>query len=139
MNEDDVLAAVNAAEKLVSKVKGDSLRAAAFGVVLARVLDKRVTLGSRPQGGAVHRAEPGSGRKQKKLGPQDRIQELVDDGFYKSSQSLNSTQAELSTRGYSSYSDAVVGKALQRLVRARVLRRSKSKEGKRSVYVYANW
>ena len=77
-------------------------------------------------------------RVKKKLSPQDRIIELVEDNFFKKPKSPKEIKEDLDTRGHNYNVDPQIRVALLRLVRKRIIRRISDGEGKNKVYKYVN-
>lgn len=139
MKEQGVLDVAQKAEKLASSIKNPILRPVAFGVIFDRLLGLDEKLPIRElHSQKVHKATAVPARS-KKAGPQSRLNELVEDGFFSKPRSLKAVLDELGDRGYGGYDAATIGKTLQRLVQDKVLRRKKVKEGNKSVYTYTNW
>lgn len=140
MNQQAVAKAAETAGKIVGAIKDHTLRPVAFGVVFERILD---SLGGVPTKAArsqpVREIKPRARASAKKAGPQARLQELANDGYFKVQRTLSATMEELASRGYTGYDQATIGKGLQRLVVDKVLRRKKVVEGKKTVYAYVNW
>ena len=77
-------------------------------------------------------------KREKRGGPVAYVEELVDDGFFKSPKTLASVRAELGNRGHHIPLTALSG-PMQRLCQQRQLRRQKSTEGNKQVFTYSHW
>ncbi len=138
MNETVIRKAADKADKLASFVRRESYRSFAFAVLFERLLGASIKLSIRDAGSKKAQAPKVGPTTRAKAGPTRRVRELVNDNFFKTRKSLKAVLAELTDRGHG-YGAGIIGKALQRMCQERLLRRTKAKEGKRSIYVYTNW
>jgi hypothetical protein len=132
--KDDLTGAVAEAESAVASVKDPELRRAAFEKVLAHLLQN--------QAGPAKRTTParaqGPSKIKAKAGPTGRIADLINDGFFKKPRSIAEVKAELANRGHHIALTAL-STPLQRLCKAKQLRRQKGIASGRSSYGYTNW
>ena len=139
---------VNEAEAAVTAVKDPELRRVAFEKILATMLEggsaRSESLRSKPNG-KRSAGKSGAGTKRStgkaKHGPQSRIEELIDGGFFKKQQTIAQVKSELANCGHHIALNNLSG-PLQRLTRAKKLRRQKiaaNKKGPKNTYAYSNW
>ncbi len=126
------------AEEAVAGVKDPELRRVAFQKVLEDLL-----AGSAPkEPSAPPKTKPETSPKKPKkkpAGPQGRVHELADEGFFKKPKTIAQVKAELENRGHHIPLTSLSG-PLQKLVQKRVLRRQRVKtSGKKETYAYTNW
>ena len=143
MAKDKYTDIVAQAEKAVSSVTDPSLKQIAFQKVLDDLL--KSTQEEETPVPVVHRskskgrATPASLRGPTRGGPTRYIQELIGDGFFKKPKIISQVKAELGNRGHHIAITSLSG-PLQRLCKARVLRRQKGKgEGEKNTYAYSVW
>lgn len=126
------------AEEAVAGVKDPELRRVAFQKVLEDLL-----AGFAPkEASAPPKTKPDTSPKKPKkkpAGPQGRLHELADEGFFKKPKTIAQVKAELENRGHHIPLTSLSG-PLQKLVQKRVLRRQRVKtSGKKETYAYTNW
>jgi len=130
------------AEKAVAAIKDAELRRVAFERVFDDLLSLESDLPKRkaPLANARRRKKgAGTPKGEPRLGPKGRIQELVNEGFFKQRKTLAEVKAELAKRGHHIALTSLSG-PLQDLCQEKTLRREKGKgKGKRPTYAYANW
>lgn len=129
---------VSRAEAAVAGIKDPELKRVAFQQVLDYFL--AVAAGSvkppRPQPGLTDVS-----RKARKRhpGPQGRVKELAEEGFFKKPKTIAQVKAELENRGHHVPLTSLSG-PLQSLVQKRILRRQRVKtSGKKQTYAYSEW
>lgn len=132
--KDDLTGPVAEAESAVASVKDPELRRAAFEKVLQHLLES--------QGGPVKTIKSSaagpSKTKSAAAGPTGRIADLIDDGFFKKPRSIAEVKAELANRGHHIALTAL-STPLQRLCKAKRLRRQKGTASGGGGYGYTNW
>lgn len=134
----DYAVLVTKAEEAVGGVKDPELRRVAFQKVLEDLLAASVGKERRTQRKAKPDAPPKRPRK-RRAGPQGRVQELADEGFFKKPKTIAQVKAELENRGHHIPLTSLSG-PLQALVQKRVLRRQRVKtSGKKETYAYSDW
>lgn len=142
MKHSIVKRAAREARDLSAVVEDAALRPAAFAVLFARLLNRdgdNVRGGISPKRAISGAAQKGGGSKPTgRIGPIQRIRELIEEGFFKAPRSLKTTITELTSRGHK-YDRSLVSKNLQRVVQGRLLRRTRGKEGGRDVYLHTEW
>lgn len=136
------------AEEAVAAVKDPELRRVAFEKILTTLLEgKSGGAGASRSKSKVKQAKSGSvggtpqSTSKAKKGPKARIEELINEGFFKKQQTIAQVKAELANRGYHIALTSLSG-PLQRLTRAKCLRRQKvkaNKKGSKTTYAYSNW
>jgi hypothetical protein len=135
-------AAIREAEAAVAAVSDLALRPTAFRVVLEHLLQSGdAGDGSRLHAPAAPPTRPPAPRERPtstRRGPQARVQELLEDGFFKTPRTLSDVRTALADRGHHP-SAAHVGKALQRLCQARRLRRQRGAGKEAKSYAYTTW
>lgn len=134
---------VSEAENAVAAVKDPELRRVAFEKILETLLGrgssgadtgKRASSGTKPR---VAGKRPAA----KKGGPQAYVEELVEEGFFKTPRTIAHVKAELANRGHHVPLTSLSG-PLQNLckINKKVLRRQRTRiEGNRRSYCYSNW
>ena len=135
--------AIDMAQQAVANVADESLRVAAFKVVLERLLQEREFEFSAisekgTQAPRVHDA-PKKKPKQPK-GPKGRVEALIEDHFFAQQRTIGEVKDALAARSwYHKVGD--LGITLVRLVQDKKLRRIKEpeKEGGKLVWRYSNW
>jgi len=142
MDKQIVKTAAREAHELARLEEDRAFQPAAYAVLFGRLLT--LQLDANRDASSSHAkyvtAKPTvrSGRHAAKTGPLQRLRDLAEEGFFKTPRSLKDTLEELRQRGLS-YDQAVAGKSLLRLVRERILRRTRRKEGGREFYSYTEW
>jgi hypothetical protein len=133
----NIHAAYAQAKKLVAPFQDEEFRAAAFGVLFAHALGKSILadpVDSKSESAPSQHKSP----TKTKAGPMGRVIQLSEDGFFKKPHTLQDALDALRNHGYA-YDAGTIGKALQRLAQARVLRRVTEKRGNRDVFIYSAW
>ena len=126
--------AVAEAESAVASVKDPELRRAAFEKVLQHLLENQGGPAKKPKGSA----SPAKSKTKAQAGPTGRIADLIEDGFFKKPRSITEVKAELANRGHHIALNAL-STPLQRLCKAKQLRRQKGIASGRGGYGYTNW
>jgi hypothetical protein len=127
--------AVAEAESAVASVKDPELRRAAFEKVLQHLLENQAGPAKQSKSKA---AAQGQSKTKVKAGPTGRIADLIGDGFFKKPRSIAEVKAELANRGHHIALTAL-STPLQRLCKAKQLRRQKGAASGRGGYGYTNW
>jgi len=147
--EKDYSAKAAEAEDAVKSVKDPELRRVAFEKILAHLLgdspgtpasgstpkSKSAESKSRRRGGTSKRAPSA------KSGPKARVEELVEDGYFKKQRTIADLKTELANRGHHIPLTSLSG-PLQSLTQERRLRRQKvaaNGKGSKVTYAYSNW
>lgn len=145
----DYAAKVAEAEEAVKSVKDPELRRVAFEKILAHLLghaagaavsggtpkSKPAPSKTRRRGGSSKRAPSA------KSGPKARVEELVDEGYFKKQRTIADLKTELANRGHHIPLTSLSG-PLQSLTQERRLRRQKvaaNGKGSKVTYAYSNW
>ncbi len=131
---DGLTGAVAEAESAVASVKDPELRRAAFEKVLQHLLE----IQAGPVKKTKSTAAQGQSKTKAKAGPTGRIADLIDEGFFKKPRSIAEVKAELANRGHHIALTAL-STPLQRLCKAKQLRRQKGIASGRGGYGYTNW
>ena len=141
MPKSDYADLVAQAEQAVKSVTNAELKRVAFEKILDDLL-KGLRQSSAPQVAAkvVERREPHTKTKATaRRGPQQYIEDMILDAFFKTPKTIADVKAELENRGHHIPLTSLSG-PLQKLVQRRMLRRQRGKiEGKRQGFVYAEW
>lgn len=143
----DYSARVAEAEEAVKAVKDPELRRVAFEKILSHLLGDAA--GAPASGGttkpkrAPSRPSGGSGKRapSAKSGPKARVEELVDEGYFKKQRTIADVKTELANRGHHIPLTSLSG-PLQSLTQKRRLRRQKvaaNGKGSKVTYAYSNW
>lgn len=138
--ESDYAALVSQAEKAVKAVKDPELRRVAFEKVLDDLLaggspatPTRATRKAAPKKAA---AKPS---RRAARGPSRKLNELIEDGFFRKQKTIAEVKAELENQGHHIPITSLSG-PLQTLCKRKVLRRQKKKtSGKGQTYSYSEW
>ena len=125
--------AIEEAEAMVGVVREPQMRAAAFAVVLSKMLDGgRAGSRSKPSSSPLVRERRGG-----ETAP-SRILGLKAEGFFKEQRALAEVRTELSIRGWH-YAVTALSGVMQTLVQSRELRRVRVKLGNRQLWKYSNF
>jgi hypothetical protein len=81
--------------------------------------------------------EQAKSAKQKR-GPKAYVEELIEEGFFKTPKTLAAVRAELGNRGHHIPITSLSGPMIS-LCQERQLRRQKAKDGKKEIYTYSRW
>jgi len=131
------------AEAAVASVKDPELKRVAFEKILDTLLgqaagDKKKRASKTERYSQRHKAAE-SREPARRSGPLAHIEELIDDGFFKTPQTIAAVKAELANRGHHIPLTSLSG-PLQRLCQRKRLRRQKaSAEGGKQAFAYSNW
>ena len=137
------------AEEAVKSVKDPELRRVAFEKILAHLLGDAEGA-SQSSSRSKPKPVPSKGRRSSgpskrspkaKTGPKARVEELVDDGYFKKQRTIADVKTELANRGHHIPLTSLSG-PLQSLTKARRLRRQKvaaNGKGSKVTYAYSNW
>jgi hypothetical protein len=132
--------AVKQAEAAVASVKDSELKGIAFGKILETLLGQQSQ--SRAPGSSEPKARPvrrtAVPREEAKGGPKGYVDQLIDDGFFKTPKTLAAVRAELGNGGHH-IPVTSLSRPMMILCRERRLRRQKVKDGKKQVFSYSNW
>lgn len=145
----DYAAKAAEAEEAVKSVKDPELRRVAFEKILAHLLvdaEGASALGSKSkEKPAPTKARRGSGSgkpaPRAKAGPKSRVEELVDEGYFRKQRTIADVKTELANRGHHIALTSLSG-PLQSLTQERRLRRQKvaaNGKGSKVTYAYSNW
>jgi hypothetical protein len=135
---------VQEAEAAVAAVKDPELRRVAFEKILATLLDEapaRVKPAKRARGADAPNVKDVRAAKLAARGPKAKVEELVQEGFFKKQQTIAAVKAELANRGYHIPLTSLSG-PLQKLTQEKKLRRQKvtaDGKGSKTTYAYSNW
>jgi hypothetical protein len=132
--KDGLTGAVAEAESAVAAVKDPELRRAAFEKVLAHLLEAQAA----PARKGKTKAAGGQPKAKKKAGPQGRVEDLIDEGFFKKPRRISDVKAELANRGHHIPLTSL-SPPLQRLCKDKRLRRQKGIASDGGGYGYSNW
>ena len=132
--KDGLTGAVTEAESAVAAVKDPELRRAAFEKVLAHLLEAQAAPARKGKAQSTD-ARP---RAKKRAGPQGRIGDLIDEGFFKKPRTISEVKAELANRGHHIPLTSL-GTPLRRLCTDKRLRRQKGIAADGGGYGYTNW
>lgn len=128
------------AEKAVASVKDPELKRIAFQKILDDLLGLSGTSSvrhsslSKRQPAAVAKSKRGS-----RSGPQAYVDELVQDGFFKTPKTIAHVKAEMENRGHHIPLTSLSG-PLQKLCQRRTLRRQRIKtSGKKQTFAYSRY
>jgi hypothetical protein len=72
------------------------------------------------------------------MGPKGYVEQLIDDGFFKTPRTLAAIRAELGNGGHH-IPVTSLSQPMMVLCRERRLRRQKVTDGKKQVFTYSNW
>src|SRR5438034_6402990 len=117
---DGLTGAVAEAESAVAAVKDPELRRAAFEKVLEHLLETQ----SAPAKKGKTQAPVDRSEAKRRAGPTGRIEDLIDEGFFKKPRRISDVKAELANRGHHIALTAL-STPLQRLCKDKRLRRQK--------------
>jgi hypothetical protein len=140
-SELDYAEIVKQAEAAVASIKDGELKSIAFSKILDTLLGQQHTPTRDVSKGKTERKK---GRKAvpkspgKKGGPKGYVEELIDEGFFKTPKTLSSIRAELGNRGRH-IPVTSLSNPMMVLCQERRLRRQKAKDGKKQVFTYSNW
>jgi len=132
--KDGLTGAVAEAESAVAAVKDPELRRAAFEKVLEHLLGSQAAHVRRGKA----QAAGGQPKAKKKAGPTGRIEDLIEENFFKKPRSISEVKAELANRGHH-IPITSLSNPLQRLCRDKRLRRQKGIAAGRGGFGYTNW
>jgi hypothetical protein len=137
MDQEMVNQAVGQAQKMVDGVKEPHMKAAAFGVLLSKLLETgartaRTARAGRPQ------SVPGRAKRSGGETAPARVLGLKGEGLFEEQRTLAEIRDELGARGWH-YAVTALSGVMQALVQARELRRVRVKVGKRDVWKYSNY
>jgi hypothetical protein len=118
------------AERSVQGVKDPELRRIAFQKVLDELLSGGASSGAR----AKRRTKKAAKATTTRRGTQAYLDEMVDDGFFKTQKAITDVKVELENQGHHIPLSSLSG-PLQSMCKRRVLRRQR-KDGR---WVYSNW
>lgn len=130
---------VKQAEAAVASVKDGELKGIAFGKILETLLGRQDP--SKEHGPAKpqrRNQNVAAKASKKKSGPKGYVEELIDDGFFKTPKTLAAIKAELGNRGHHIPLTSL-SNPMMMLCQERRLRRQKVKDGKKQVFTYSNW
>ena len=144
MSKPDYAEIVKQAQAAVSSIKDGDLKTIAFGKILDTLLGQRGNPKEQDHGSskpATERKRPKSiaakpGRR--KGGPKGYVEEIIEEGFFKTPKTLAAIRAELGNRGHH-IPVTSLSRPMMLLCRERQLRRQKAKDGKKHVFTYSNW
>jgi hypothetical protein len=138
--EPDYATLVAQAERAVGGVTDPDLRRVAFEKILSTLLGHPGEKGTWDESvSSPIRVSESPGKLGKKQGPNGRIEDLIQEGFFKAPRTLADVRQELSTRGFHIPRTSLSG-PLQRLCRGKRLRRQKLvANGSAKSYAYSNW
>src|SRR5262249_40712905 len=119
----------------VAGVKDPELRRAAFEKILQHLLENQGGPAKKPKPKA---AQGRSKTKAKATGPTGRIGDLIDDGFFNKPRNITEVKVELANRGHHIPITAL-STPLQRLCKAKRLRRQKGIASGGDGFGYTNW
>ena len=136
---------VKQAEAAVASIKDGDLKTIAFG----KILDNLIGQGGNPKElghGSSYKRATGRRRSKtdaaqpasKKGGPKGYVEELIEEGFFKTPKTLSAIRAELGNRGHH-IPVTSLSRPMMLLCQDRQLRRQKAKDGKKQVFTYSNW
>ncbi|QYU66777.1 hypothetical protein J4558_17650 [Leptolyngbya sp. 15MV] len=137
-------AMVQEAEAAVAAVKDPELRRVAFEKILATLLDEAPTRpkpSKKAKGADAPNVKEVRAAKPAARGPKAKVEELVQEGFFKKQQTIAAVKAELANRGYHIPVTSLSG-PLQKLTQEKKLRRQKvtaDGKGSKTTYAYSNW
>mgnify|MGYP001588524955 CR=1 FL=1 len=126
--------AVAEAESAVASVKDPELRRAAFEKVLQHLLENQAGSAKKTKS----KVAQAQSRTKAKTGPTGYIADLIDDDFFKKPRSIAEVKAELANRGHHIPITAL-SSPLQRLCRAKRLRRQKGIASGGGGFGYTDW
>ena len=128
------------AEKAVAGVKDPELRKIAFQRILDDLLGASDSKGAHQAPSRTKESASAAPKKKgAKAGPNGRLVELCDDGFFAKPKTIAQVKAELENQGHHIPVTSLSG-PLQRLCQRKVLRRQKVKaSGKKETFTYSNW
>lgn len=138
MTRDDYKHIVEKANMAVQGIKDAELRRVAFEKILDDLLRGSAKPSKKPTPAAPKPAKGGKRRSVTSHGPKGRVEELINEGFFKKPKTISEVRAELGNRGHHFPRTSLSG-PLQALCRERKLRRQKMKVGKKTSYGYSNW
>jgi len=134
---------IEQAEEAVSAVKDPNLKRSAFEKVLGWLLQgghAGSPAPDAPRASAKVKAAPSKPAKAKPSriqgGPQARVEELIEAGFFKKQRTFADVKKELGTAGFH-ISKGPLSAVLLRLCQKKVLRRQPGTD--KAGYVYSNW
>ncbi len=139
-------ALVAEAEKAVSGVNDPELKQAAFTKVLDTLLSAATEHASDDEPDAPPK-KPKSKSKSGKTesaaakrssGTKGYIEELLDEGFFKTQRTIGAVKTELANRGHHIPLTSL-STPLMRLCQQRKLRREKKADGNKTVFAYSKW
>jgi hypothetical protein len=134
------------AEEAVKSVKDPELRRVAFEKILAHLLadaEGAPALGStsKTKPAPTKARAPSKRAPSAKSGPKARVEELVDEGYFKKQRTIADVKTELANQGHHIPLTSLSG-PLQSLTKERRLRRQKvaaNGKGSKVTYAYSNW
>jgi len=145
----DYAAKAAEAEDAVKSVKDPELRRVAFEKILAHLLEDAEglvasgsTMKTKPVPSKARRSGGPSNRAPSpKSGPKARVEDLVNEGYFRKQRTIADVKTELANRGHHIPLTSLSG-PLQSLTRERRLRRQKvatNGRGSKVTYAYSNW
>lgn len=123
---------VQEAEQSVQPIKDPELKRVAFEKILDHLLTQSSSSGKKDE---KKSHIPKAKTKRKGGGPQARIEDLIDESFFKKPKSISEVKTELATRGHH-IPLTQLSAPLQRLCQKKRLRRNKNPE---QIYTYSEW
>lgn len=143
----DYAALAAEAEKAVNSVNDPELKRVAFEKILETLLaggsaqpssPSSRSFRSRPAPRARRKDQPSERKTKRRAGPKGRVEEMIDEGFFKVPKTIAQVKAELGNHGHHIPLTGLSG-PLQALCQDKKLRRQKKEQGKKRVYLYSNW
>jgi hypothetical protein len=127
------------AEKAVSTIKDEKLRAIAFERLINHILSGGSNQANGKTAKVTKKATEGSGvTKKKSEGPKAWLLELVEESFFQSPKSSNDIREELESRGHHLNATDLTF-PLQKLCHEKNLRRKKIDRDGKQVLHWVNW
>jgi hypothetical protein len=137
----DYSALVAQAEKAVNSVKDPELKRIAFQKILDDLIGNTsfLTTSKKIKDKKKTRQKVNKGSQSAKGGPQNYVEELVEENYFKKPQTIANVKAELENRGHHIPLTSLSG-PLQKLCQRKILRRERIKEtGKKQTFAYSEW
>lgn len=127
------------AQDAVLGIADPDLKRIAFERLLDKLLGNPNSVSQKVNSVAAQPESKGSrDGKGKYQGPKGRVEQLIEEDFFKTPKSIADIRTELAHRGFHIPVTTLSG-PLQRLCQNRRLRRRKEKVGNKEGYVYSNW
>lgn len=124
------------AEKAVAQMEDGQIKVKAFEVILAHLLSSSATTEQRP-GKITTMVEPKASRLSKKAkSASARVLVLRDEGFFRNQRSMGEVTEELAAHGWH-YPLTSLSGTLQALAQRQELRRVRTKQGSKKVWLYS--